>query len=126
MKSTVLCRLIAKLSLLVIVVSGVSGLLFAQQEEPQQRPPITQQQQQADPMNHPQAATPDQVPDSQAFNGKIVKSGGQLVFQDNMVSSTYRIEDQSKVKAFENKDVKITGAVDPSTNTIYIASIEPQ
>lgn len=124
MKNTTLFRLISKLSLLLFVVSGVGAVLAAQQE--QSSPPATQQQQQADPTNQARADSKDQMPDSKAFNGKIVKSGDRLVFHDSMGDSVYQIENQSKVQAFEGKDVKITGAVDPSTRTIYIASIEPE
>jgi len=138
-KSTTLVRLLSKVSLLLLLIGGGAAVLYAQQEgqpSPQQAQPqqqMDQQQQQmdqqaqpTDQMNQPQATTKGGVPDSQAFNGKIVKSGGELVFQDSMGVSSYRIEDQRKAKAFEGKDVKITGAVDPSTKTIYIASIEPQ
>ena len=124
MKTTTLFRLISKVSLLVFVVSGVGAALAARQER-QPNSPAAQQQQQTDPMNQAQADK-DQVPDSKAFSGKIVKSGDRLVFQDSMEESLYQIEDQNKVKPFEGKNVKITGAVDPSTRTIYIASIEPE
>jgi uncharacterized protein YdeI (BOF family) len=125
MKSTTLFRLISKLSLLLFVVSGVGAVLSAQQENPA-RPPAQQQQQQTDEMNQAAAASQAQVPDSESFSGKIVKSGDRLVFQDSIGESIYQVEDQNKVKPFEGKDVKITGAVDPSSKTIYIASIRPQ
>ncbi len=127
MKSTTLFRLMSKLSLLLFVVSGVGAVLAAQQErQPNSPATAAQEQQQTDPMDQAQADSKSQVPDSKAFSGKIVKSGDRLVFQDSMGESVYQIEDQNKVKAFEGKDVKITGAVDPSTKTIYIASIEPE
>ncbi len=125
MKSTTLFRLISKLSLLLFVVSGVGGVLSAQQE-PKPTSPATQEQEQTDQMNQSQANSKEQMPDSQAFSGKIVKSGDRLAFQDSVGNSVYQIEDQNKVRAFEGKDVRVTGAVDPSTKTIYIASIEPQ
>ncbi len=117
----------SKLSLLLFVVSGVGAVLAAQQErQPNSTATAAQEQQQTDPMDQAQADSNSQVPDSRAFSGKIVKSGDRLVFQDSMGESVYQIEDQNKVKDFEGKDVKITGAVDPSTKTIYIASIEPE
>jgi len=132
-KSTTLFRLLSNVGLLMLLVTGAAAVLSAQQEG-QPNPQQVQPQQQMDPqaqqpmdqMNQPQTSSKGDVPDSQAFNGKIVRSGGELVFRDSMGVSNYRIEDQRKAKAFEGKDVKIIGAVDPSTKTIYIASIEPQ
>ncbi len=87
-------------------------------EQPQQTEP--------DPMNQPQAGHQTQVPHSRSFSGKILKSGDRLVFRDSIGESVYQVEDQDKVKPFEGKEVTITGAVDPSSKTIYIASIRPE
>ena len=38
--------------------------------------------------------------------------------------TTYQLSEQSGVKQYEDKDVKISGTLDPDSNTIRIVKIE--
>jgi hypothetical protein len=37
---------------------------------------------------------------------------------------TYQLDDQSKAKKYEGKEVKVTGSFDANSNTIHVDSIE--
>ena len=116
MKKTNLLRLLPVLGLLVgfyVLQPSAS----AQQQSPDSRDSAAQQQQQHDTMS--------QTSDAQAFVGKIVKSGEQLVLRNSVTKSTYMLDDQGRAKQFEGKDVKVMGTLDEATNTIRVATIEP-
>lgn len=62
--------------------------------------------------------------DSQrSFVGSIVKTSGKYVL--HTAGTDYQLDDQSKAKKYEGKDVKVTGDLDASSNTIRIQSIDP-
>lgn len=73
-----------------------------------------------------QANQPDagQQQATKAFTGMIVKDGDRLVLQDAGSKMSYKIDDESKVKDYVGKQVKITGSLDASTNVIHVDSIE--
>jgi Protein of unknown function (DUF5818) len=70
-----------------------------------------------------QANAPQQR-DEKAFTGVIVKDGGSLVLQDPGSKVSYKVDDESKVKDYLGKQVKIVGTLDASTNVIHVDSIE--
>jgi hypothetical protein len=75
----------------------------------------------------PAAPTPDAPAPSnemKAFSGTIVKDGGKLVLKDTTNKVVFQLDDQSKAKDYVGKDVKVTGSLDASTNTIHVESIE--
>jgi hypothetical protein len=90
-------------------------------------PPPTQQQ----PETQAQPSTPvngqqddaHKTPAAQAFSGMIVKSGDSYVLKttDNM---TYQLDDQSRAKEFEGKQVQVTGSLDSGNNTIKVQDIK--
>lgn len=82
---------------------------------PQSGQPQAQAQQSQDNM---------QQDDSKAFTGRIVKFGNQLVLRDASANVNYKVDDESKVKDYLGKRVKITGTLDASTNVIHVDSIE--
>ena len=63
---------------------------------------------------HPAAA--------QSFTGTIVKSGETYVLKtsDNM---TYQLDDQTRAKDYEGKQVQVTGGLDSSNNMIKVQDI---
>jgi hypothetical protein len=101
---------------LVLLVS-LSGLaLHARQQQQQPAdPPNSQQEQQAD-ANRRQSA--------QTFQGKIARSGDQLVFLDSS-QTAYQLDDQSKVAPYEGKTVKLMATVDPKTNSLHVIDVAP-
>ncbi len=60
---------------------------------------------------------------TQTFTGKIVRESGTYVLKVSS-STTYQLDEQSSVKEFEDKDVKIIGTLDPRGNTIHVAKIQ--
>jgi hypothetical protein len=63
-------------------------------------------------------------PDSKTFTGTILKSGESFVLSDSVSKSRYMLDDQKKVRQYEGKHVKITGAVDVGSNTIHVETID--
>lgn len=59
-----------------------------------------------------------------AFSGTIVKDGSKLVLKDTTNKMVFQLDDQTKAKQYVGKDVKVTGSLDASTNTIHVESIE--
>ena len=105
---------------LAVVLLGLQPALIAQQN-PASTAPSAQQQ---EPTATPPAAT-TQSHDAQTFVGTIAKSGGKYVLRDSSSKTTYTLDDQEKAKAFEGKNVKVTGMLDAQSNTIHVAAIEP-
>ena len=62
-------------------------------------------------------------PAAQAFTGMIVKSGGMYVLQ-TAENVTYQLDDQERAKAYEGKQVQVTGSLDKSANMIKISDIK--
>lgn len=79
------------------------------------------------PIAQPQQAMPPEDPDvtQTAFTGVIVKSGDKLVLIDTNSKTSYQLDDQEKAQDFVNKNVKVTGVLDPSTGTIHVREISP-
>ncbi|MGC1106326.1 MAG: DUF5818 domain-containing protein [Candidatus Acidiferrales bacterium] len=61
---------------------------------------------------------------SQEFQGTIEKTGTKYVLKDKASGATYQLNNQDKAKQFFDKDVKVTGTLDPSTNTIEVSEIQ--
>ena len=59
------------------------------------------------------------------FTGVIVKSGDKVVLLDTISRTSYQLDDQQKAKSFLNKNVRVTGVLNPSTGTIHVSAIEP-
>ena len=109
--------LLALLAALLLLVPSASA-----QQEPTSSNSATQQQQ--DPASPPSAMS--QASESQTFTGQITKSGNQLVLKDTATNTTYALDDQDKAKQFVGKTVKVSGKLDAQTNTIRVATIEPE
>jgi hypothetical protein len=62
-------------------------------------------------------------PSARAFEGRIEKSGDTLVLQEIITQNSYRLDDQSKAKKFEGKDVRVMATVDPETKELHIVDI---
>jgi hypothetical protein len=86
---------------------------------PQQQP---DQQAPSAPVNGQQDDA-HKTPAAQAFSGTIMKSGDTYVLKtaDNM---TYQLDDQSRAKQFEGKQVQVTGSLDSTNNTIKVQDIK--
>lgn len=63
--------------------------------------------------------------EQQTFTGVIEKSGDQLVLIDPLTKTSYQLDDQRKAQELVNKNVRVTGVLDPSTGTIRVSAIAP-
>lgn len=61
---------------------------------------------------------------SQEFQGTIEKVGTKYVLNDKASGAKYQLDTQDKAKEFLGKDVKVTGTLDPNTNTIAVSEIQ--
>jgi hypothetical protein len=105
----------------IVALLGLSGLGVNLSAQQTQSTPADQgsaaQQQQTDATNPQQSA--------RSFQGKIAKSGDQLVLQEDSTQTAYKLDDQDKAKHFEGKNVKVMATMDPSTNTLHVVDITP-
>jgi len=100
---------------LVLVVATMGALYAQNAQTAQPSQPQIQATQSQDSM---------QQQESKAFTGTIVKAGNKLVLRDASANVNYKVDDESKVRDYVGKQVKITGTLDASTNVIHVDSIE--
>jgi hypothetical protein len=90
-----------------------------------QQTPTASQSQTQNESQMPSAGHDAQTQDAKAFTGRVVKQDGKIVLKDPITKNTYQIDDAGKAKSFMGKQVKVTGKLDMTTNTIHVDSIEP-
>jgi hypothetical protein len=101
--------------LAMTLATASTGVLFAQgAESPQSAPP--QPRVQGEQENTRQAQ-------QKAFAGVIVKEGKRLALQDPTSKVSYKVDDDTKVRDYLGKLVKIVGSLDAS-NILHVESIE--
>jgi hypothetical protein len=94
-------------------------------------PPVSRQSPSAASQQSPQlpaespAAGEVQTQEALAFTGRVVKVRKVFVLQDATTKVSYQLDDQSKVKRYFGRQVKVTGKLEMNSNTIHIDSIEP-
>lgn len=61
------------------------------------------------------------------FVGKVVKArnGQYALLTDEQAGKGVYLDDQEKAKAFEGKNVKVTGVLDIATNIVHVTDIQP-
>ena len=100
--------------LAMTLATASTGVLCAQEaQSPQTEPP----QPRAEQESAPQAQ-------QKAFAGVIVKEGKRLVLQDPTSKVSYEVDDDTRVRDYLGKHVKIIGSLDAS-NILHVESIEP-
>jgi lipopolysaccharide export system protein LptA len=100
------------------LAATLSPAAFGQQEQTNQ-PGATDPQTQTAPARDASADT--QAPRS--FSGTVVKMEKQYVLKTD--SATYQLDDQTKAKHFNGKQVTVNGTLDPSTSVIRVSDIQP-
>ena len=100
--------------LAMTLATASTGVLYAQEAETPQSEPS---QPRAGQENTSQAQ-------QKAFAGVIVKEGKRLALQDPTSKVSYKVDDDSKVRDYLGKHVKIIGNLDAS-NILHVESIEP-
>jgi len=99
------------------------GSLFAQDAKPAQSDPQAAQPSQTQPSQSAQTS-PTSAQNPKEFTGMIVKEKGAMMLKDSSSKVSYKVDDDSKVKDYEGKQVKVTGTLDSSTNVIHVDSIQ--
>lgn len=74
----------------------------------------------------PQAGQEDQQK-TEVFVGKIIKArdGRYALLTDEQAGKGVYLDDQEKAKAFEGKNVKVTGVLEVAKNLVHVTDIEP-
>lgn len=95
----------------------------APQPLPPRDTPIPQPDQKAEqPPKSPGGGATEPAP-ADSFTGTIVKEGAEYVLKAAR-NSTYHLDEQGDLQRFENKNVRVTGSLDASTNTIHVVKVE--
>ena len=94
----------------------LSAAAFAQEDQPSQPSPNAQTQ---------TAPAPDSSADTQTQNlsGTIVKTMNHYVLKTDQM--TYQLDDETKAKQFEGRQVIVSGTVDKTTGMIRVTDIQP-
>lgn len=117
------------LSIVALLGMSCFGMNLVAQQTPSSTPSTpgqassTQQTPSTTPSTPGQASTTGQADSARSFDGKITKSGDEYVLQDNATSTSYKLDDQSKAKEYEGKNVKVMATMDPSSNTLHVVDI---
>jgi lipopolysaccharide export system protein LptA len=95
----------------------LSAAAFAQQG--QSTPPGSNDPQTQNP------PAPDASADTQTqnFSGTVVKARNHYVLKTDKM--TYQLDDETKAKQFEGKQVHVSGTLDKSTSVIRVTDIQP-
>ena len=82
---------------------------------------------QVSPVSLAQSQSQDQQKKPQTFVGKVVKdkNGQYGLVIDEQAGKGVLLDDQEKAKAFDGKNVKVTGVLDVDKNTIHVTEIQP-
>ena len=100
---------------------------FAQQDQSAQ--PSSNQTQSQPGSDQPQSQStpaPGASADAQtqnSFSGTVVKIGKHYVLKTDKM--TYQLDDETKAKQFEGKQVNVSGTLDKSTSIIRVTDIQP-
>jgi hypothetical protein len=122
--------ILAAVFALVVLPAAFGQSTTSPSQDPAAQPSAAPSQQtpsQANPSTAPStdpsssSATPSDT--QRSFVGSIVKASGKYVLHTG--GTDYQLDDQSQAKKFEGKDVKVTGQLDASSNTIRVQSIDP-
>ena len=111
------------------------GLASSAQAEQADEDPVPtrphQQEPTTAPKSPPQRQSPEpssddaQTQQALAFTGRVTSEQGRLVLNDPVTKMSYQLDDQTKVKPYVGKQVKVIGKLEMKSNTIHVDSIEP-
>ena len=74
---------------------------------------------------YPSSATSATSDKDRTFTGSLATSGGKYVLHSANGDYKLKVNDDDQAKTLEGKDVKVTGTLDATTNTIHVKSMEP-
>ncbi|HEV3510935.1 MAG TPA: DUF5818 domain-containing protein [Candidatus Sulfotelmatobacter sp.] len=113
--------------LCIVALLGMScfGMNLMAQQTPSSTPSTPAQSTTPNSTTSSQTSATTPGESARSFEGKITKSGDEYVLQDSATSTSYKLDDQSKAKEYEGKNVKVMATMDPSNNTLHVVDITP-
>jgi uncharacterized protein YdeI (BOF family) len=105
-----------------VLALGLASIPALAQTQPSQQDPSQQPSQ-----SQPSQASPsssDSMPQSQAFTGTIVKGSDGYMLQDDTNKTSYKLDDAKQAKKFAGKNVKVSGTLDSTSNTIHVINVQ--
>jgi phosphoribosylpyrophosphate synthetase len=73
---------------------------------------------------HHQRSQQEPQPEVKIFTGKISKSGQKFVLKDDLVNTSYQLDDQKKAQQYQGKKVRVTGTLHAEKNLIRVQAID--
>jgi len=126
-----LMRILLATAVTLVAVALASSARAQQADEdpapatPHQAQPSTAPQTPQKPDTTTPSSGEAQTEQALAFTGRVMKERDRLVLNDPVTKMSYQLDDQAKAKPYLGKQVKVTGKLEMSGNTIHVASIEP-
>jgi len=98
------------------------GLVVWAQQAPSTTPTMPGQTG-STPQAETDAANPHQS--ARSYQGRIAKSGGQLVLEDRAAQTSYKLDDQHKARKYLGKNVKVMATMDARSDLLHVIDIVP-
>jgi hypothetical protein len=73
---------------------------------------------------HHQRSQQGPQPEVKIFTGKISESGQKFVLEDDLVNTSYQLDDQKKAQQYQGRKVRVTGTLDAENNLIHVQGID--
>ena len=102
---------------------GLASIPALAQTQPSQDSSQSQPSQSQPTQASPSAS--DSMPQSQSFTGTIVKGSDGYMLQDDTSKTSYKLDDAKQAKKFAGKNVKVSGTLDSTSNTIRVTDVQP-
>ena len=130
-------RLTRLLGLAALVLGLASIPLYAQTQPESPQSPTTSPSQTSPSQTSPSQTSPAETSPSasqaqsqtaaqqpQTFTGTLTQTASGVSLKDSTTNTSYKVDNEDQVKQYVGKDVRITGTLDPSTNTIHVTGID--
>jgi hypothetical protein len=105
----------------LLLALSISGTAVMAQQTPS-RIPSSPGQADSTPQPHQTDETSSQQT-ARSFDGRITRSGDQLLLWESVSHTSYKLDDQSKAKQYEGRHVKVMATMDASSNTLHVIDI---
>lgn len=106
----------------MVMLPAAFGQGTPSQSQPPAQTPTIHEPSQNPSTNNPPSSESSSSDALHNFVGSIVKNGDKYMLHTG--GADYQLDDQAQASKFEGKDVKVTGQVDRSSDTIRVQSIE--
>lgn len=108
-------------SVVAVGIFSLGSVVWAQQT-PSTTPPMPSQ---SGSTPEPETDTANAHQSARSFEGRIVKSGGQLVLEDRSAPTSYKLDDQDKARKYLGKNVKVMATMDARSSLLHVIDMVP-